>query len=224
MAKKSEQPPLSDILVNDPGPSVPPVVPDTSSPMRVTWPWTIGWGIAAILGILFSWNLYSQKKTTLRYDTEIEFGRLLLSEKEEALKQRETEVQSLRLSLAEKEEAIRLIEARQTLSVALTGSSSYSHAIGKLFWNPTANVGFFIAFDLPQPPEGKVYQLWAIQGGTPVDVGSFSFSQETGSFKMKPIPNPTDTVSLFTITLEPSGGSVQPTGEILLKGVVPSQS
>jgi len=39
-----------------------------------------------------------------------------------------------------------------------------------------------------------------------------------GALKVKSLPDPTQTVQVFAITIEPDGGSPQPTGSMYLKG------
>lgn len=199
-------------------PRLSPAPPAKRKSFFVRFPWTtaIPWAIAGIFGMILLENINTEQQANSHQNLEIASLRRTLSEKEEALI-------SLHLSLSEKEDALSLISARQTRAVLLTGDTSSSNALSKIFWNPERNTGFFFAFDLPLLPNGKVYQLWAIQQGTPVDAGVFSFSVETGSFKVKPIPNPSEAIQLFAITTEPTGGSSQPTGEILLKGEVMSQ-
>jgi anti-sigma-K factor RskA len=53
------------------------------------------------------------------------------------------------------------------------------------------------------------YQLWAIVGGKPVDLGVFDASKTdtTGMKEMKPVAN----AVMFAVTVEPRGGSVNPT-------------
>ncbi len=175
------------------------VVSDWSSGVR--WPWALGWAFAGLFGLILGWNIHIQRENTQLYNAEIA---------------------SLQLTLAEKEEALRLIEARQTLTVGLSGAPE-GQAAGKVFWNPESNAGLLITFDLPVLPPDRVYQLWAIQGGPPVDAGTFLPNiTGMGTLKVKPVPNPTEPVTLFAITVEPVGGSPQPTSDILLKGAVSS--
>jgi len=168
---------------------------------RLVWPWAAGWALALALGIIMIFDL----RETQRYASELEGVRHVLEEKE--------------FKLAEAEEALRLVQARQTQLARLAGLSPSPTAFGKVFWNSQANTGILIAFDLPPLTTGKVYQLWAIQGTTPVDAGILSTDpQGTGALKIKPLPDPRKSVQLFAITVEPTGGSLQPTGEMYLKG------
>lgn len=166
--------------------------------LQIPWPWAAGWALAAALGVMLLWNTNTQREAALRYEDKIH---------------------SLRLTLEEKEKALELIQARQTQTVQLAGLPPSPNAFGKVFWNQKANAGVLVAFDLPPLPEGKVYQLWAIQGAVPVDAGVFFPDPEgTAALRVKPLSDPRQTIQLFAITVEPAGGSPQPTGEMYLKG------
>ena len=60
-------------------------------------------------------------------------------------------------------------------------------------------------FTLPDPGEGKVYQLWTGHGEEMIDAGVLP-PGTTGA--AMPLPEPGDTVN---VTVEPAGGSEQPT-------------
>lgn len=63
--------------------------------------------------------------------------------------------------------------------------------------------------NLPAPPAGKEYQLWAIVDGAPVDLGMYNASNSDKLQAMKTVKNP----QAFAITLENEGGSPTPTME-----------
>lgn len=63
------------------------------------------------------------------------------------------------------------------------------------------------ARSLPDPGEGRVYQLWTGHGDEMIDAGVL---QPTDTGAAMPLPEPGDTVN---VTVEPRGGSVQPTSE-----------
>jgi anti-sigma-K factor RskA len=61
--------------------------------------------------------------------------------------------------------------------------------------------------ELPDPGEGRVYQLWTGHGAEMIDAGAL----EPGTTGAKmPLPEPGDTVN---VTVEPEGASEQPTDE-----------
>ena len=61
---------------------------------------------------------------------------------------------------------------------------------------------------MPKNDEAHQYQLWALVGGKPVDLGVFDAKGDTANIKeMKSIAS----ADAFAVTLEPRGGSVNPT-------------
>ncbi len=79
------------------------------------------------------------------------------------------------------------------------------------------------ALGLPEPPEGKVYQIWSLKLNplSPTSLGLLS-DFESDSHKVYTLENEFESEA-FGITLEPKGGSSSPTLEQLYTlGVVPS--
>ena len=77
-------------------------------------------------------------------------------------------------------------------------------------WNTTTKevqVGFS---NLPAPPSGKQYQLWAIADGKPVDLGVIDKAIDTAAIQKMKV---TEKAQAFAVTLEKSGGSPTPTLE-----------
>jgi anti-sigma-K factor RskA len=62
---------------------------------------------------------------------------------------------------------------------------------------------------LPENDQAHQYQLWALVGGKPVDLGVFDVKTDSAQIllRMKEIPN----AEAFAVTLEKRGGSVNPT-------------
>lgn len=60
---------------------------------------------------------------------------------------------------------------------------------------------------LPENDKSHQYQLWAIVAGKPVDLGVFDAARVNDMIEMKPVEAP----QAFAVTLEPRGGSVNPT-------------
>jgi anti-sigma-K factor RskA len=72
-------------------------------------------------------------------------------------------------------------------------------------WNPKMKTLEIKAMGLPAPPEGKQYQLWAIDDNKPVDAGML-----VDLSKLEPMKN-IGSAQAFAITLEQAGGSPTPT-------------
>lgn len=80
----------------------------------------------------------------------------------------------------------------------------YSREVGRVL---------FTADALPDPGEGRTYQLWLIDENGPSSAGTFLPSDGETVVVLDGTAEPGYTVGL---TIEPSGGSPQPTGEILV--------
>ncbi|RFS13404.1 anti-sigma factor domain-containing protein [Emticicia sp. C21] len=75
------------------------------------------------------------------------------------------------------------------------------------------NTVYLVRPNLPAPPAGMQYQLWAIVDDKPLDAGVFDIINNTQQLKKVPLP------SVFAVTLEKKGGSVTPTSDIFVKGI-----
>ncbi|MBI3235723.1 MAG: anti-sigma factor, partial [Bacteroidetes bacterium] len=79
-------------------------------------------------------------------------------------------------------------------------------------WNKTTQEVMLHDMNMPDPPKGKGYQLWAIVDGKPVDLGMISLEAKKEMITMKKgVAKP----SAFAITLEDEGGVESPTMEQL---------
>ncbi|MET0931109.1 MAG: anti-sigma factor [Aeromicrobium sp.] len=74
----------------------------------------------------------------------------------------------------------------------------------KLFSSATADSAVIIAKDLPSAGDGKVYQVWMIDSSGPTSQGTF---ETGGQMIMKGV----DGADRVAVTVEPAGGSEQPT-------------
>ncbi|GAA4879677.1 anti-sigma factor [Saccharopolyspora cebuensis] len=72
----------------------------------------------------------------------------------------------------------------------------------------------FLGSDLPSPPPSRVYQLWFIGEGGPVSAGLLEADPgEQTSSVVAPLPPGTQALA---VTVEPAGGSAQPTADPVL--------
>jgi len=78
------------------------------------------------------------------------------------------------------------------------------------FWNQQTNEVLLDVRNLPEPPQGKQYQLWSIVDGKPVDIGMLDNQFSGKVLKMK---NTKSGSAAFAITLEKEGGNPTPTME-----------
>ena len=76
--------------------------------------------------------------------------------------------------------------------------------------------GYLVSSSLPALSDGKTYQLWAITGSTPISLGVLGASPHGSTFTIAGAP----LTAKLSLTAEPSGGTVAPTGAIVASGTV----
>lgn len=92
---------------------------------------------------------------------------------------------------------------KDNIHVRMDGLSLSPQAFANVFWNVKSNAVFISVDNLPTPPHGHQYQLWAIKAGqAPIDAGIFDHSQLIQELKVIK-----GNVQAFAVTLEKKGGS-----------------
>ena len=81
--------------------------------------------------------------------------------------------------------------------VGLKGSSSSAN----VYWDSTSTDVYMVIKNMPKLPSDKQYQLWALIGSKPVDLGLFDLPQSNIILKMKN----TQKADAFAITIEDRG-------------------
>jgi anti-sigma-K factor RskA len=75
--------------------------------------------------------------------------------------------------------------------------------------SPSLDQGVVLVSQLPEPPAGKAYQLWLITGNSPASVGVMAAGQRDGTVALDSL----GTADTLGVTVEPEGGSDQPTSD-----------
>jgi anti-sigma-K factor RskA len=89
-------------------------------------------------------------------------------------------------------------------AVQMKDPNSVKDLVATVYWDTRTKDVYVVSNKLPQPQQGKQYQLWALVDGKPVDAGMMSDCIDI--CKMKNIPK----AQTFAITLEKEGGSPTP--------------
>ncbi|MBK8550827.1 MAG: anti-sigma factor [Ignavibacteria bacterium] len=101
-----------------------------------------------------------------------------------------------------------IMKDRNYKMVDLKGLEKSPNSNVLAFWNPESKKLYVSVMNLPVPPTDKQYQLWALSGGKPIDAGVMDVDPSDKSLhEMKSMED----AEAFAITLEPKGGSVNPT-------------
>jgi anti-sigma-K factor RskA len=146
-------------------------------------------------------------------------------EVKEQLAQREAELEETRVQLSQRggsravetpqDELATLLRIPNVKVVSLTGSEMAKRAAGFLVYDARTQKVWLYSVNLPECPADKTFQLWAIHD-KPVSIGTFRTDRgETAHLLVKKTPNFID-AKTFAVSLEPSGGMLQPTGPIVL--------
>ena len=111
---------------------------------------------------------------------------------------------------AESQKLFAMLSNERTIPVRLKGTNLAPEAQAVVYWNDKSESAYLNILNLPKPPEGKQYQIWADVEGKMVNMGLVSERSE--SFQ---VLNFIDHPESFNITLEPLGGSEEPTVSLL---------
>ena len=167
----------------------------------------------------------SQAKTIDELHTDLQQRTNEAAEAKEQLARRETELEEIRVQLSQQggartvgtpqDELASLLRIPNVKAVSLTGSEMAKRAVGVLLYDSRTQKLWLYTVNLPESPPGTTYQLWAIND-KPISIGTFQMDTgETAHLLVKKVLSFTDGKT-FAVSLEPSGGSLQPTGPMYL--------
>ena len=103
-------------------------------------------------------------------------------------------------------------------AVALSASNTGSEAPGFVIISPDGRNGTLVVDGLPPLDEGLQYQVWLIRDGQRTSGAVFSTDEDSYRGLRIRAPGSLLQYSAMAITIEPSGGSPQPTGIDVLGG------
>ena len=127
----------------------------------------------------------------------------------------EQRLDSMTNDLLHKRELLAVIRNPQVIPVPLQGQAVAPKAYAKVYWDKKSKTIYLDAKGLPEPPQGKVYQVWSLKLNplSPTSLGTID-DFVANSSKIFTIKNINESQG-FGITLEPEGGSKTPTLEQL---------
>ena len=164
----------------------------------------MGWAAAILLliGVGYQYNQLDQSSTQI-VNTQIEKATL------------EKEFKSLKIKNTAIETSLAVVRDTKNTVVGLGGQAVAPESFAKVYWNQDTKVVYVDASGLPEPPEGMVYQVWALKLNplTPTSIGLLE-NFDKNDQKLFAVNNANE-AQAFGITLEPIGGSLTPTMEQL---------
>jgi Anti-sigma-K factor rskA len=189
--------------------------PDT--PDQPIWKTVLPWALAASLLIAFlvsfvAWRMDRRELTGLIGSNQQEASsavkdNLELREKLKRESARTDELNQINAVLA----------SGQWRVLTLAGQEPAPSASAKVYWDMKAN-RWVVSADLPPAPAGKAYQLWFVTPDAKISAGLINPDQNGHAFTVVRFPSNITRLAAAAITLEPEGGSPQPTMPIYALG------
>ncbi|WP_347174014.1 anti-sigma factor [Polaribacter uvawellassae] len=168
------------------------------------WAKYSGWAAAIIIGSTLTYSVYNTSNLNNKLEA-------LNTEKQLF----ELQLEKASIDLAQNKKLLTIIRDKNIISIPLQGQKVFPEAYAKVYWDKKTQNIYLDAQGLPNPPEGKVYQVWSLKLNplSPTSLGTIdNFTADAN--KIFSIENPNQSQA-FGITLEPEGGSVSPTLEQL---------
>ena len=136
-----------------------------------------------------------------------------LSEEVTALR---VELAAQRQEIAQVNIALSQVDKTQVKTYALHGTEHQPEAQGQLIADPNNDNGVLVVSNLSPLETGQVYQVWLIQGDTPVSAGLLAIDPLGQGVKVLRSDEQISSYQALGISIEPEGGSSAPTGDIII--------
>lgn len=180
---------------------------------RLAWP--VAALSLAIALVCLVWAL------TLRGQT-VQLGGEVTALQENLAAQRQV-IADLQEQLLSQQQLIVQLSAPGLVTYEISGTDFQPEASGRLFVTPQSMTGGLILNGLAPLDTGSVYQLWLIEGDQPQSAGLFTVDTQGQATLLVEGEVPIDTYDAIGVSIEPEGGSEQPTGDIVLLSPLTTQ-
>jgi anti-sigma-K factor RskA len=168
---------------------------------KTNWLQYSGWVASFLIGSILMYTL--SQNTQLKDQVANEKQQL------------EEQIDKASTNLADAQKLIDIFRDKDIISIPLVGQQVSPTSYAKVYWDKKTNSIYLDAKGLPDPPKGKVYQVWSLKLTplTPTSLGILdTFTADAN--KIFTITNENQSEA-FGITLEPAGGSLSPNLEQL---------
>ena len=130
----------------------------------------------------------------------------------------EQNLETLQAKLGKETDVMDFVMNPNVETVKLAGTMSELKSSGKLLWDNESTDALLLVSNIPPLEEGMTYQVWCLEDGTPVSLGTFKVNKNGEKMmEIKSMPRPSKEMEVL-ITLEPEGGMPHPTGATYLVG------
>jgi anti-sigma-K factor RskA len=117
-------------------------------------------------------------------------------------------------------EMLYMLTSPEVQKVSLSTAKSSPQPVGKAMYLRSKGHLMFLANNLPQLPESKIYELWLIpmSGAPPMPAGTFMPDEKGGGMVMNPPMTAGTEAKAFVVTVENAPGSEKPTMPVVMMG------
>lgn len=167
--------------------------------------WSVAASILLFISISFNMFFFWRLKNSREQIESLTSERTLLA----------NQVETAKLKLDHAATRLAQFMSEDNILVRMDGLEISPQSYAHVFWNKKTNNIFISVDNLPEPPHGHQYQLWAIKPGqSPIDAGIFDHNERIQKLKIVK-----GSVTAFAVTLEKEGGTQNATVEkTYLKG------
>ena len=181
----------------------PPPVP---SPISRLLPWAAA--AVLLLALAYTFTSWRSERETMLAALERE------REQADSLKEEIARKNVLSEELAQINSVLSSPELRV---IQLAGLEPSAESSAKIYWDVQGS-RWVVSADLPPAPPGKVYQLWFVTPTAKISAGLIKPDKSGHGFSVVQFPSTATPLAAAAITLEPEGGSEQPTMPIYALG------
>lgn len=175
----------------------------------------LGWALAASLAAICILSVIAwQRAERALSDREGQIARL--SEESASLRD---ELRRQNALSREFEQILSALKSPGSRIIPVVAEPRTAVPVAEVYWDTSAG-RWVIAANLPPAPSGKVYQLWFVTAKEKISAGLLETDRAGHGFTVVDVPRNLSNLKAVAITLEPSGGSPQPTTQPLAVGSV----
>jgi anti-sigma-K factor RskA len=173
-------------------------------PSSVAW---LPWAVAAALLIAFLFTLSALRTDHRSLQAAMDQDKAELREQLAKETAKSTELAEINSVLSSPE----------VQTIELAGQEPAPDSSARVYWD-VQRARWVVTADLPPAPEGKVYQLWFVTPDAKISAGLINPDKNGHGFAVVQFPSSATQLAAAAITLEPEGGSEQPTMPIYALG------
>ncbi len=168
--------------------------------VKTSWTMYSGWAAAVVIGA----GLFMYINKTNQLEQKIQTAEI-------QNKLIELDLQNSQNKLVEMQNVLSVIRNKNIIIIPLAGQVVSPEAYAKVYWDKETKSVYIDVKGLPTPPKDMVYQVWSLKLNplTPTSLGILD-TYTTDADKIIAFSNINESEA-FGITLEPKGGSINPT-------------